>query len=95
MRQQMKQTWRVHGIILKGGLKPNIIPDLTVTEWYTLGRTNAGGPAGAARPPGPGRFLRAFHHVNFACDGSYLPTATLVEREFSRQVCASAYCAGA
>ena len=34
MRQQMKQTWRVHGIILKGGTKPNIIPDLTVTEWY-------------------------------------------------------------
>jgi amidohydrolase len=34
MRQQMKSTWRVHGIILKGGLKPNIIPNFTSTEWY-------------------------------------------------------------
>ena len=27
MRQQMKPSWRVHGIITEGGLKPNIIPD--------------------------------------------------------------------
>ena len=39
MRQQMKSSWRVHGIIIKGGLKPNIIPDLTVTEWYARAPT--------------------------------------------------------
>ena len=27
LRQQMKPTWRVHGIISEGGVKPNIIPD--------------------------------------------------------------------
>eukprot|EP00930_Biecheleria_cincta_P084218 TRINITY_DN73707_c0_g1_i1.p1 TRINITY_DN73707_c0_g1~~TRINITY_DN73707_c0_g1_i1.p1 ORF type:complete len:498 (-),score=74.68 TRINITY_DN73707_c0_g1_i1:189-1502(-) len=32
-RQQMKPTWRVHGVITKGGLKPNIIPDLTEAEF--------------------------------------------------------------
>jgi acetylornithine deacetylase/succinyl-diaminopimelate desuccinylase-like protein len=30
MRQQMKPSWRVHGIITEGGLKPNIIPDRLV-----------------------------------------------------------------
>ena len=29
LRQQMKPTWSVHGIITKGGVKPNIIPDRT------------------------------------------------------------------
>ena len=27
LRQQIKPTWRVHGIISEGGVKPNIIPD--------------------------------------------------------------------
>ena len=27
LRQQLKPTWRVHVIISKGGVKPNIIPD--------------------------------------------------------------------
>lgn len=27
LRQQMKPTWQVHGIISEGGVKPNIIPD--------------------------------------------------------------------
>ena len=27
LRQQMKPDWRVHGIITKGGVKPNIIPE--------------------------------------------------------------------
>ena len=27
LRQQMKPTWRVHGIIRNGGVKPNIIPE--------------------------------------------------------------------
>ena len=39
MRQQMKPTWRVHGIIIKGGVRPNIIPNLTVTEWYARAPT--------------------------------------------------------
>ena len=34
MRQQMKPSWRVHGIITEGGLKPNIIPDRCCAEWY-------------------------------------------------------------
>eukprot|EP01050_Picozoa_sp_SAG11_P004303 SAG11_NODE_272_length_11319_cov_9.730481_1_plen_483_part_00 len=34
MRQQMKPSWRVHGVIHEGGLKPNIIPDKCVAEWY-------------------------------------------------------------
>lgn len=29
LRQQMKPTWQVHGIISEGGVKPNIIPDRT------------------------------------------------------------------
>ena len=27
LRQQMKPTWRVHGVITNGGVKPNIIPE--------------------------------------------------------------------
>ncbi|KAJ0061292.1 hypothetical protein NL108_014817 [Boleophthalmus pectinirostris] len=34
LRQQMKPTWRVHGIIKHGGLKPNIIPAYTELEYY-------------------------------------------------------------
>ncbi|KAL4221446.1 hypothetical protein ACF0H5_019703 [Mactra antiquata] len=34
LRQQFKPTWRVHGIIEKGGTKPNIIPDYTQMEFY-------------------------------------------------------------
>ncbi|NWI18243.1 P20D2 protein, partial [Crypturellus soui] len=34
LRQQMKPTWRVHGIIKNGGVKPNIIPSYTEMEYY-------------------------------------------------------------
>ncbi|XP_031574744.1 peptidase M20 domain-containing protein 2-like [Actinia tenebrosa] len=34
MRQQMKPTWRVHGVICEGGVKPNIIPDKTRLEFF-------------------------------------------------------------
>ncbi|XP_010216604.1 PREDICTED: peptidase M20 domain-containing protein 2-like [Tinamus guttatus] len=34
LRQQMKPTWRVHGIIKNGGVKPNIIPSYTEMEFY-------------------------------------------------------------
>ncbi|XP_069102689.1 xaa-Arg dipeptidase-like isoform X2 [Argopecten irradians] len=34
MRQQMKPTWRVHGIITKGGTRPNIIPEEASLEYY-------------------------------------------------------------
>ena len=35
LRQQMKPTWRVHGIISEGGVKPNIIPEQTQLR-YTI-----------------------------------------------------------
>ncbi|XP_077868013.1 peptidase M20 domain-containing protein 2-like [Saccoglossus kowalevskii] len=34
MRQQMKTTWRTHGVITNGGVKPNIIPEKTRVEYY-------------------------------------------------------------
>lgn len=34
MRQQIRSDARIHGIILQGGVKPNIIPDLTEAEFY-------------------------------------------------------------
>uniref|UniRef100_A0A8C8RST3 Peptidase M20 domain-containing protein 2 n=1 Tax=Pelusios castaneus TaxID=367368 RepID=A0A8C8RST3_9SAUR len=34
LRQQMKPTWRVHGIIKNGGVKPNIVPSYTELEFY-------------------------------------------------------------
>ncbi|XP_071134821.1 xaa-Arg dipeptidase-like [Mytilus edulis] len=33
LRQQMKPTWRVHGIIKNGGIKSNIIPDLSELDY--------------------------------------------------------------
>ena len=41
LRQQMKPTWRVHGIISNGGAKPNIIPELTKMEYYLRAQTRA------------------------------------------------------
>ena len=42
LRQQIRPTDRVHGVITDGGLKPNIIPDHTAAEFYvrsaSLGR---------------------------------------------------------
>ncbi|CAK6446773.1 unnamed protein product [Pipistrellus nathusii] len=34
LRQQMKPTWRVHGIIKHGGVKPNIIPSYSELIYY-------------------------------------------------------------
>ena len=34
LRQQMKPTWRVHGIISEGGVKPNIIPDRSQVIYF-------------------------------------------------------------
>ena len=34
LRQQMKPSWRVHGIITQGGVKPNIIPGMTEMHYY-------------------------------------------------------------
>lgn len=34
LRQQMKPTWRVHGIIKNGGVKPNIIPSYSELMYY-------------------------------------------------------------
>ena len=29
----MKPSWRVHGVITAGGVKANVIPDFTATDW--------------------------------------------------------------
>ncbi|XP_048768477.2 xaa-Arg dipeptidase-like [Ostrea edulis] len=34
LRQQMKPAWRIHGVIRKGGVEPNIIPDETELEFF-------------------------------------------------------------
>ena len=34
LRQQMKPTWRVHGVFKKGGVKANIIPDKCILKYY-------------------------------------------------------------
>ena len=34
LQQQMKPTWRVHGIITNGGAKPNIIPEKAAMEYF-------------------------------------------------------------
>ena len=41
LRQQMRPTWRVHGVITNGGSKPNIIPELTKMEFYLRAPTRA------------------------------------------------------
>ena len=40
LRQQMKPTWRVHGIITEGGVKPNIIPDRAQLKYYIRAPTD-------------------------------------------------------
>ena len=40
LRQQMKPTWRAHGVFEDGGVKPNIIPDKTVLNYYFRAPTN-------------------------------------------------------
>ena len=39
LRQQMKPTWSVHGIITNGGTKPNIIPERSELEYWTRAPT--------------------------------------------------------
>lgn len=39
LRQQLPTDTRVHGVITKGGTKPNIIPDHTAAELYVRART--------------------------------------------------------
>lgn len=41
MRQQMRPTDRVHGIITEGGVKPNIVPDTAAAEYYIRARNMA------------------------------------------------------
>lgn len=40
LRQQMKPTWRLHGIISEGGVKPNIIPDRAQLRYAIRAETN-------------------------------------------------------
>ncbi|GMK57164.1 hypothetical protein CspeluHIS016_0310040 [Cutaneotrichosporon spelunceum] len=42
LRQQLHTSDRVHGIILKGGEAPNIIPDHTAMKYYVRARSAAG-----------------------------------------------------
>ncbi|MDQ4070725.1 MAG: M20 family metallopeptidase [Actinomycetota bacterium] len=39
LRQHIATTDRIHGVFLKAGEKPNIIPDHTVAEWYVRSAT--------------------------------------------------------
>jgi amidohydrolase len=39
LRQHIRPTDRIHGIVIKGGDAPNIVPDHTVSKWYVRGRT--------------------------------------------------------
>ena len=39
LRQHIAPDERIHGVFLKAGEKPNIIPHHTVTEWYVRSRT--------------------------------------------------------
>ena len=39
LRQQMKPSWRVHGIFTNGGAKPNIIPEKAELEYYVRAPT--------------------------------------------------------
>jgi metal-dependent amidase/aminoacylase/carboxypeptidase family protein len=39
LRQHMATTDRIHGVFLKAGDKPNIVPDHTVAEWYVRSAT--------------------------------------------------------
>jgi amidohydrolase len=41
LRQQMTPDARVHGVITKGGVKPNIIPDHTAAEFYVRAADDA------------------------------------------------------
>ena len=34
LRQQLKPTWRLHGVITDGGNKPNIIPEKASLAYY-------------------------------------------------------------
>ena len=34
LRQQMKPSWRVHGVFTNGGIKPNIIPEKASLQYY-------------------------------------------------------------
>ena len=39
LRQQLKPTWRFHGVITDGGAKPNIIPDKASMAYYVRAPT--------------------------------------------------------
>ncbi len=41
IRQHIRPTDRLHGIVTKGGDAPNIVPDHTISKWYVRARTIA------------------------------------------------------
>jgi amidohydrolase len=40
LRQQMKPSWRVHGVFKKGGTKPNVIPEVAELNYYLRAPTD-------------------------------------------------------
>ncbi|KAH8645736.1 hypothetical protein BX600DRAFT_484971 [Xylariales sp. PMI_506] len=42
LRQQIQPTERIHGVIRKGGERPNVTPDDTCVEYYVRSETRAG-----------------------------------------------------
>jgi amidohydrolase len=39
LRQHIRHTDRIHGIVIKGGDAPNIVPEATIGKWYIRSRT--------------------------------------------------------
>merc|ERR1719262_427686 len=68
-RQQFKPEWRVHGIIMDGGLKPNIIPDHTSAEFYV-------------RAPDAEELLDLRNRVTNVFQGAATATGTEVELDW-------------
>ena len=71
MRQQFKQSWRAHGIISKGGDKPNIIPDETECIFY-------------ARAPNAQELEELQQKLTRCFEGAAVSTGCSVEIEWDR-----------
>ncbi len=69
LRQQMKPTWRVHGIITNGGVKPNIIPDKAALSY------NIRAPTIAERDTLQGKVVAC-------CEAAALATGCQVDIEY-------------
>jgi amidohydrolase len=66
LRQQTEDDCRMHGVIVNGGLKQNIIPDVTVLDY-------------AVRAPSLGKLKALKQRVLECCEGAARATACTVE----------------